>query len=51
MDTCRILVTVLQCFEIFLLSPNLNRQQWYKRIRYRIFDEIHCITNENGASA
>ncbi|XP_027685077.2 probable ATP-dependent RNA helicase DDX60 isoform X2 [Chelonia mydas] len=35
---CQVLVTVPQCLEILLLSP--HRQQWAKRIRYVIFDEI-----------
>ena len=47
MDTCRILVTVPQCLEILLLSP--NHQRWCQRIRYCIFDEIHCMSGEIGS--
>ncbi|CAF0733868.1 unnamed protein product [Adineta steineri] len=47
MDSCRILVTVPQCMEILLLS--LTHQQWCQRIRYAIFDEIHCMSGEIGA--
>ncbi|EHB11595.1 Putative ATP-dependent RNA helicase DDX60, partial [Heterocephalus glaber] len=35
---CQVLVTVPSCFEILLLAPHC--QQWVKRIRYVIFDEI-----------
>ncbi|XP_023386535.1 probable ATP-dependent RNA helicase DDX60 [Pteropus vampyrus] len=44
---CQILVTVPQCLEILLLSP--HRQQWVKRMRYVIFDEVHCLGGEIGA--
>ena len=47
MDSCRILVTVPQCMEILLLSP--TSQQWCQRIKYAIFDEIHCMSGEIGA--
>ncbi|KAJ7326821.1 hypothetical protein JRQ81_016580 [Phrynocephalus forsythii] len=44
---CQILVTVPQCLEILLLSP--HRQEWAKKIRYVIFDEVHCLGGEIGA--
>ncbi|KAM6149608.1 LOW QUALITY PROTEIN: putative ATP-dependent RNA helicase DDX60 [Erethizon dorsatum] len=44
---CQVLVTVPACFEILLLTP--HRQQWVKRIRYVIFDEVHCLGGESGA--
>ncbi|XP_003223762.3 probable ATP-dependent RNA helicase DDX60 [Anolis carolinensis] len=43
----QILVTVPQCLEILLLSP--RRQEWAKKIRYVIFDEVHCLGGEIGA--
>ena len=47
MNNCRILVTVPQCMEILLLSP--NHQRWCQRIKYAIFDEIHCMSGEGGS--
>ncbi|NWJ11440.1 DDX60 helicase, partial [Crypturellus undulatus] len=44
---CQILVTVPQCLEILMLSP--RSQEWTKRIRYVIFDEVHCLGGEIGA--
>ncbi|XP_012512448.1 PREDICTED: probable ATP-dependent RNA helicase DDX60 [Propithecus coquereli] len=44
---CQVLVTVPACFEILLLAP--HRQNWVKRIRYVIFDEVHCLGGEIGA--
>ncbi|XP_073500355.1 probable ATP-dependent RNA helicase DDX60 isoform X2 [Phyllobates terribilis] len=43
----KVLVTVPQCFEILLLSP--HRQDWVNRIKYVIFDEVHCLGGEIGA--
>ncbi|XP_060027598.1 probable ATP-dependent RNA helicase DDX60 [Erinaceus europaeus] len=44
---CQILVTVPQCLEILLLGP--HNQKWVKRMRYVIFDEVHCLGGEIGA--
>ncbi|KAG8504607.1 putative ATP-dependent RNA helicase DDX60, partial [Galemys pyrenaicus] len=43
----QVLITVPACLEILLLSP--HRQAWVKRIRYVIFDEVHCLGGEIGA--
>jgi ATP-dependent RNA helicase DDX60 len=42
-----VLVTVPQCLEILLFSPPM--EQWCKRIRYVIFDEVHSIGADDGA--
>ncbi|XP_008065932.2 probable ATP-dependent RNA helicase DDX60, partial [Carlito syrichta] len=43
----QVLITVPACFEILLLAP--HRQNWVKKIRYVIFDEVHCLGGEIGA--
>lgn len=43
----QVLITVPACFEILLLAP--HQQNWVKRIRYVIFDEVHCLGGEIGA--
>uniref|UniRef100_A0A4W3GM84 DExD/H-box helicase 60 n=1 Tax=Callorhinchus milii TaxID=7868 RepID=A0A4W3GM84_CALMI len=43
----QILITVPQCLEILMLAP--QRQAWVKKIRYVIFDEVHCLGGEIGA--
>ncbi|XP_049843647.1 probable ATP-dependent RNA helicase DDX60 isoform X1 [Schistocerca gregaria] len=44
--TCQILVTVPECLEILLLSPRMCC--WVRRLRYIIFDEIHCLSGIAG---
>ncbi|XP_067838547.1 probable ATP-dependent RNA helicase DDX60 isoform X2 [Heptranchias perlo] len=43
----QILITVPQCLELLLLSP--HEQDWAKRIKYVIFDEVHCLGGEVGS--
>jgi len=45
---CQILVTVPQCLDIMLLSQNSQYSEWAKRVQYVIFDEVHCIGEEDG---
>ncbi|XP_051897877.1 probable ATP-dependent RNA helicase DDX60 isoform X2 [Pristis pectinata] len=44
---CQILITVPQCLEMLMLTP--QRQAWVKKLKYVIFDEVHCIGQEIGA--
>ena len=46
--TSRILVTVPDCLESLLLSP--EHASWAQRIRYIILDEVHCISSSDGGS-
>lgn len=39
---CQILVTVPHILQIMLLAPN-NANSWSKRVKWIIFDEVHCI--------
>ncbi|CAI6100134.1 unnamed protein product [Clonostachys chloroleuca] len=48
---CQILVTVPQMLQIMLLSPSnaTGPRAWSKRVKRIIFDEVHCIgQNEDG---
>jgi hypothetical protein len=46
--SCEVLVTIPECFEQLLLSP--QREGWIKQIRYVIFDEIHNIASDRSGS-
>ena len=39
---CQILVTVPHILQIMLLTPN-NARSWSERVKWIIFDEVHCI--------
>ncbi|KAF2467823.1 DEAD/DEAH box helicase [Lindgomyces ingoldianus] len=39
---CQILVTVPHILQIMLLAPS-NANAWSKRVKWIIFDEVHCI--------
>uniref|UniRef100_A0A8C4N3L9 DExD/H-box 60 like n=1 Tax=Equus asinus asinus TaxID=83772 RepID=A0A8C4N3L9_EQUAS len=43
---CQVLITEPACFEVLLLDPHC--QKWVKRLRYVIFDEVHCLGGETG---
>ena len=46
--TCQALVTLPEVLETILLSP--HHQEWLKRVKYFIFDEIHSLESSgNGA--
>eukprot|EP00929_Paragymnodinium_shiwhaense_P082526 TRINITY_DN4351_c0_g1_i1.p1 TRINITY_DN4351_c0_g1~~TRINITY_DN4351_c0_g1_i1.p1 ORF type:complete len:1954 (-),score=750.05 TRINITY_DN4351_c0_g1_i1:133-5994(-) len=45
---CQVLVTEPHILEMLLLSP--THQEWVKRLRYIVFDEVHCIGEQEGGS-
>lgn len=45
---CRILCTVPYCLEILLLSSLHEHQHFCKRIKYVIFDEMHCMSIDDA---
>ncbi|KAF2276452.1 DEAD/DEAH box helicase-like protein [Westerdykella ornata] len=45
---CQILVTVPHILQIMLLAPS-NAKSWSERVKWIIFDEVHCISQaEDG---
>ncbi|GCB73226.1 probable ATP-dependent RNA helicase DDX60 [Scyliorhinus torazame] len=44
---CQILITIPQCLENLILHA--QRQAWVKKLKYVIFDEVHCLGGEIGA--
>jgi len=46
-NDCQVLITIPECLEILLFEA--QHQKWAHRLRWVIFDEIHCISKENGA--
>ena len=53
-EIARILITVPACLEILLFSSTPEHRKWVKRLRYVIFDEVHCMreggVKESGAT-
>lgn len=46
---CQVLITVPQCLEILLLSPDKEAIAFSKKLAYVIFDEIHAVSSNTGA--
>ncbi len=44
-ESCQILVTVPECLDILLLSPTKAGQNWAKKIKWILFDEVHTIND------
>jgi len=42
----QVLVTIPHIFELLLFSP--EHHDWVKRLKYVVFDEIHCIGEKEG---
>mmetsp|Transcript_89239 Transcript_89239/g.277466 ORF Transcript_89239/g.277466 Transcript_89239/m.277466 type:complete len:979 (-) Transcript_89239:73-3009(-) len=45
---CQVLVTIPHILEMLLLSP--TNQDWVKRLRWVVFDEVHCIGEQEGGA-
>merc|ERR1719487_1442360 len=45
---CQVLVTIPHILEMLLVSP--SAQDWVKRLRWIIFDEVHCIGEQEGGA-
>jgi len=45
---CQVLVTIPHVLEMLLLSP--SAQDWVKRLRWVVFDEVHCIGEQEGGA-
>uniref|UniRef100_A0A914VAC1 DNA-binding protein SATB n=1 Tax=Plectus sambesii TaxID=2011161 RepID=A0A914VAC1_9BILA len=44
----QVLITVPECLDILLMSANTTSQEWCSRIKYVIFDEVHCIGSQSN---
>ncbi|CAF0876905.1 unnamed protein product [Adineta steineri] len=47
-SNCRVLCTVPQCLQILLLSPSPEHQKLCNKIKYVIFDEVHCMSHDDS---
>lgn len=47
LESCRILITVPEAFENLILSSD-KLESWIPKIRYIIFDEVHCLNERDG---
>lgn len=45
-NQCQILITVPSCLEQVLCSTSSVMNEWTRKVRYAILDEIHCIGEE-----
>ena len=48
---CRVLVTIPACLEDLLLTAAAAHQEWVGRIRYAVFDEVHCVGDDEPGGA
>lgn len=44
-ESCQILITVPECLDMLLLSPTKTGQNWAKKIKWILFDEVHTIND------
>ena len=45
-ESCQVLVAMPSCLESLLMSA--DRVKWARRLRWVIFDEVHCISSRGG---
>eukprot|EP00915_Cephaloidophora_sp_WS-2016_P004764 GHVH01006360.1.p1 GENE.GHVH01006360.1~~GHVH01006360.1.p1 ORF type:complete len:1893 (+),score=317.06 GHVH01006360.1:103-5781(+) len=43
--SCQLLVTVPECMELILTCSGKDQRAWINRLKYVIYDEIHCISD------
>lgn len=48
MAECEVLITIPECLDGLLLNPQVEVQDWLRRVRYAIFDEVHTLGEDNG---
>lgn len=48
LHNCQVLITIPECLELLFMMA--RHQKFVKRLRWVIFDEVHCISKAEGAT-